>query len=116
IQVMPKPPLGIEYVLNNQDIDTGVEAETDDQLRARAKKALEAAGKATYVSIQSAIQRIEGVKSIRIQDRPENVSGIVRIVVDGGNADEVEKAIYNTRSAGIFVELRKPKTAKVDAE
>ncbi|OLD04400.1 MAG: hypothetical protein AUJ07_03985 [Crenarchaeota archaeon 13_1_40CM_3_53_5] len=114
IQVMPKPPLGLEYVINNQDISTGTDAETDEQLRARAKKALEAAGKATLVSIESAIRRIEGVKSILIQDRPDNVAGVIRVVVDGGEDKEVQRAIDDTRSAGIFVEFARPKKASID--
>ncbi len=114
IQVMPRPPLGVEYVVNKQDIITGVDAENEDQLRLRAKKALEAAGKATLLSIESAIRRIEGVRSILIQDRPDNVPGIIRVVVDGGETESVQRAIDETRSAGIYVELRRPKIASID--
>jgi uncharacterized phage protein gp47/JayE len=114
IQLMPKPPLGVEYVINKQDILTGVDEEADEQLRARAKKALEAAGKATLVSIESSIRRIEGVRSILIQDRPDNVPGIIRVVVDGGEVETVKKAIEETRSAGVYVEFRRPRIATVD--
>lgn len=114
IQLMPRPPLGVEYVVNKQDIVTGIDAESDDQLRLRAKKALEAAGKATLLSIESAIRRIEGVRSILIQDRPDNVAGVIRVVVDGGETETVQKAIDETRSAGIYVELRRPKIANID--
>ena len=114
IQVMPKPPVGVEYVINQQDILTGVDEEGDEQLRARAKKALEAAGKATLVSIESAIRRIEGVRSILIQDRPDNVPGIVRVVVDGGETDLISMAIEDTRSAGVYVEFQRPRIATID--
>jgi uncharacterized phage protein gp47/JayE len=114
IQLMPKPPVGVEYVINKQDILTGVDEEADEQLRARAKKALEAAGKATLVSIESSIRRIEGVRSILIQDRPDNVPGIIRVVVDGGETDQIKKAIEETRSAGVYVEFQRPRIATVD--
>jgi Baseplate J-like protein len=115
IQLMPKPPVGVEYVINKQDILTGVDEEADEQLRARAKKALEAAGKATLVSIESSIRRIEGVRSILIQDRPDNVPGIIRVVVDGGETEVIRNAIEETRSAGICVEFQRPRIATVDA-
>ncbi len=114
IQVMPRPPSGVEYVVNKQDILTGVDPESDEQLRVRAKKALESAGKATLVSVESSIRRIEGVRSILIQDRPDNVPGIIRVVVDGGESDEIERAINETRSAGIYVEFQRPKVATID--
>jgi len=114
IQVMPRPPPGVEYVANKQDILTGVDAESDEELRSRAKRALEAAGKATLVSIESAIRRIEGVRSILVQDRPDNVPGIVRVVVDGGETDLIREAIDATRSAGVYVEFQRPKVATID--
>jgi len=114
IQLMPKPPVGVEYVVNQQDILSGVDEEADEQLRARAKKALESAGKATLVSIESSIRRIEGVRSILIQDRPDNVPGIIRVVVDGGETEVIKKAIEETRSAGIYVEFQRPRIATLD--
>lgn len=115
IEVMPKPPLGIEYVVNKEAIFTGTEAESDEQLRDRAKKALEAAGKATLSAMESAIRRIEGVRSVLVQDRPESVAGIVKVIVDGGSDPSVRTAIDQTRSAGIYVEFRRPRIAAVDA-
>jgi baseplate J-like protein len=114
VQLMPRPPLGVEYVVNRQDIVTGTEPERDDELRARAKKALESAGKATLASIESSIRRIEGVRSLLVQDRPDNVAGIIRVVVDGGETGLIQKAIDETRSAGIYVEFQRPKIASVD--
>jgi hypothetical protein len=114
IAVMPKPPLGIEYVVNKEAIFTGTEAETDEQLRDRAKKALEAAGKATLSAMESAIRRIEGVRSVLVQDRPENVAGIVKVIVDGGGDQSVMSAINETRSAGVYVEFQRPRIAAID--
>ncbi len=114
VTVMPRPPVGVEYVINREDISTGTDAENDEELRGRAKKALEAAGKATLLSLESAIRRVEGVKTLRIEDTPEGVPGIVSVVVDGGDTIAIEAAINDTRSAGIKVEFSRPKIAQVD--
>ncbi len=114
VTVMPHPPVGVEYVINREDISTGTDAESDEELRGRAKKALEAAGKATLISLESAVRRVEGVKTLRIEDTPDGVPGIVRVTVDGGDTAAVENAINDTRSAGIKVEFSRPKIAQVD--
>ncbi len=115
VTVMPRPPVGVEYVINREDVSTGTDAESDDELRNRAKKALEAAGKATLISLESAIRRVEGVKTLRIEDTPDGVPGIVSLVVDGGDTEAIQNAINDTRSAGIKVEFSRPKIAQVDA-
>lgn len=114
VTVMPRPPVGVEYVINRGDISTGTDAESDDELRTRAKRALEAAGKATLISLESAVRRVEGVKTLRIEDTPDDIPGIVRVVVDGGDSAAIENAINDTRSAGIKVEFSRPKLAQVD--
>lgn len=114
ITVMPQPPVGVEYVINREDIVNGAEAEADDELRERAKHALEVAGKATLVSLESAVKGIEGVDSVMIEDRPDGVAGIVKIIVDGGEASEIERVIKDTRAAGIKVEFSRPRTVHID--
>jgi len=108
VGVMPQPLLGVEYVINKGDITNGVEAEGDDELRERSKHALEFAGKATYSSLESAIRSVEGVRSLLIEDMPENVSGLVRVIVDGGDMEEIKQIIDETRAAGIKVEVSRP--------
>jgi uncharacterized phage protein gp47/JayE len=71
IIVMPQPLVGVEYVNNRGDILTGVDVETDNDLRERAKHALEVAGKATFVSLESAVKGVEGVSSVLIEDIPD---------------------------------------------
>lgn len=115
ITVMPQPLVGVEYVINREDILNGVEAETDDELRERARHALEMAGKATLVSLESAIRGIEGVNSVMIEDMPDGVAGIVKIIVDGGEASEIERVIEDTRAAGVKVEFSPPEVVRIDA-
>ena len=114
ITVMPQPLVGVEYVINRQDILNGADEETDDELRHRAKKALEVAGKATLISLDSAVRGVEGVSSVRIEDMPEGVPGLVKIIVDGGDTETIKNVIEDVRAAGIKVEFLRPKPVYID--
>lgn len=115
ITIMPQPVVGVEYVINKGDISNGSEAETDEELRERARHALEFAAKATTSSLDSALKSIKGVNSILIDEMPGGVPGIVRVIVDGGEEGEIRRVIDETRAAGIRVELLRPKTVHIDA-
>ena len=114
VTIMPQPVQGVEYVINKGDISNGVETETDSELRERAEHALEFAGKATYSSLETAIRAVEGVRSLLIEDKPEGVAGIVKVIVDGGDKDEIEQVISETRAAGIKVEFLRPRIVYID--
>lgn len=109
ITVMPSPPIGIEYVINKTDILNGTDQETDNDLRERAKHALEMAGKATITSLKSAVEGIEGiVGKVKVVDQPDGIPGIVQIIASGGDEQVIRDVIEDTRSAGILVEFRRP--------
>lgn len=109
ITVMPSPPVGIEYVINKSDILNGTDPESDADLRERAKHALEMAGKATLVSLKSAVQSVDGITGdVKVVDQPDGVPGIVQIIASGGDEQEINEVIENTRSAGILVEFKRP--------
>ena len=112
--VMPQPIQGVEYVINRRDILSGTNVEPDDSLRERARHALEVAGKATLVSLDSAIKGVEGVNTVLIEDQPEGVSGVVKVIVQGGDDEEIMRVIDETRAAGIRVEFSHPKIVSVD--
>lgn len=114
ITIMPQPVIGVEYVINKGDISNGSEAETDEELRERARHALEFAAKATPSSLDSALKSVKGVNSILIDEMPGGVPGIVRVVVDGGDEAEIRKVIDETRAAGIKVEFLRPKVVHID--
>jgi uncharacterized phage protein gp47/JayE len=114
ITVMPQPVPGVEYIINKADITNGVEEESDNELRQRATHALEFAGKATYTSLESAVRSVEGVRSILIEDMPDKIPGIVKIIVDGGETEKVLEVIEETRAAGIRVEIIRPSVVYID--
>lgn len=113
VTVMPQPIGGVEYVINKADIASGLEAEGDDELRLRARHALEFAGKATLPSLESAIRSVEGVHSLLIEDRPQDLPGIVRVIVDGGDMDKILSVVNETRAAGVKVEVLRPKIVHI---
>jgi uncharacterized phage protein gp47/JayE len=116
VNVMPKPVPGIEYVINKTDM-RGTEAETDPELRDRAKRALEMAGKATLRSLKAAVQGVEGVSGdVVVIDQPDGIPGVIQIIASGGNDAEISKVIEETRSAGIRVEFKRPQPVWLDIE
>jgi len=114
ISVMPQPLMGVEYVINREDILTGTDQESDAELRERAKRALEVAGKATLVSLEAGVRGVEGVDSILVEDMPDGVRGVVKIIVDGGDTEEIRRVIDDVRAAGIRVEFLRPNPVHID--
>ncbi|HEX5186280.1 MAG TPA: baseplate J/gp47 family protein, partial [Nitrososphaeraceae archaeon] len=114
INVMPKPPIGVDRVLNRMNTEGGSDFEYDEYLRDRAKKILDEKGKATVLSLQTAVESIEGVNSTKIIDMPDEISGIVKVIVDGGDSNEIEKTIEETKAAGVKVEFDRPNTVLLD--
>lgn len=117
INVMPKPPVGVDKVINRSAMFGGADSETDESLRERAKKVLDVKGKATLESLRTALTGIEGVGSDPVLiDMPDNIPGIVKAIVDGGDTEQIEKVIENTRAAGIRVEFSRPKIVLLDLD
>ncbi len=114
ITTMPQPPVGIEFVINRRGIAGGVEAESDGNLRTRAKRTLQSIGKATLPSLEGALRAVEGVRSAIIEEMPGGAVGIVRAVVQGGELAQIEKVVQDTRAAGIKVELSRPEMLYAD--
>jgi uncharacterized phage protein gp47/JayE len=115
ISMMPAAIPGIDYVINKSDIMGGAEVEGDEELRARAKRAMERAGKATIRALQLAVQGVEGVTGeVVVIDQPDGVPGIIQVIATGGDQAEIEQAIEETRSAGIRVEFKRPISVPLD--
>jgi len=115
LTVMPRPAIGVEYVINLKDILNGTDPETDAELRERAKHALEMAGKGTLASIRSAVRGVEGVSGeVKVVDQPDGIPGIVQVIASGGDDEEIRQVIEETRSAGIKVEFKRPVVVPLD--
>lgn len=129
ITLMNRPLLGIDWITNPDQTTFGTEPETDAQLRLRAKAQLERAGKTTIRALKYALLalrvqsggKISQIKEndIKIEEDFSRGPGLVRILLDAdeNNTDlvrEVNRAIYETRAAGIAVvhNLKQPSSGE----
>jgi uncharacterized phage protein gp47/JayE len=109
LTVMPTPPRGVDGgVVNEKPLTGGEAAEADDQLRERAKHALERAGNATLNAIHYAVLNIDGVDSVEVRDFSIDQTiplGEVWVRISTGKPDlvvpQVIDVVDKTRAAGI---------------
>jgi uncharacterized phage protein gp47/JayE len=130
ITIMPQPVEGIEYVTNRTPLTGGSDPENDDELRERAKGELRALGKATYTSLKQQVESVPGVvRPIKIQELPmvytvgQNgesvripVAGVVRAIVDGGDLESIRRVVDETRAAGVYVEIVRPRLVVLEVK
>lgn len=112
IVVMPTPPTGIDGITNESALTGGTEAEPDDQLRERAKHALERAGNATLDAIRFALLGIEGVSGVTVTDHATDETiplgeVWVRWAGDPAVALLVDQVIASTRAAGVVARIQR---------
>jgi len=108
ITIMPTPPIGVNTVTNGLPLTGGKDEEPDEQLRERAKHALETSGRATLNAIKFAVLDVDKVEGVEVADRSMDDSiplGEVRVRFSGGDVDKVREAVEQTRAAGIFARL-----------
>lgn len=114
ITVMNTSIIGIQYVTNNVEFVGGSDAETDDELRARAKQALAGLGKGTTTALRSAIIDIPGVVDAIVMDLSRGIgtSDVVVVTNDIPPSDALKNTINDvartTKAAGIDVAIVYP--------
>jgi hypothetical protein len=108
ITIMPTPPTGIQGVFNAEPTANGKPAESDDQLRERARFHLERLGNATLNAIKFAVLEIDGVEGVEVTDHTQDSAiplGEVHVSYTGSTLDAVSKVVEDTRAAGILAVL-----------
>lgn len=107
ISYVNRPVAGISTVENPQATSLGAPTETDAQLRERAKRTLERAGKATINAIRYGLMEVPGVESVAVSDDPVSEPGVVKVTVEGLDTPEARQRAIATlnelRAAGIRV-------------
>lgn len=103
ITVMARPIAGIASVINPEGTAQGQAAETDEELRARAKQAIEQAGRATPAAIRSALLGVPDVRSVELREDFLHEPGQVQLTVDCAESavGEVLAALEANRAAGV---------------
>jgi hypothetical protein len=110
VVIMPTPPPGVDGVVNEAPISGGQSAESDEQLRDRAKHALERKGNATLAAIKFAVLDVDGVEGVEVVDNSADSAiplGEVRVRYSGGDDAAVLAVVEQTRAAGILARLEK---------
>jgi uncharacterized phage protein gp47/JayE len=108
--IMPTPPTGVDGVVNEAPIGGGQSAEPDDQLRERAKHALERSGNATLNAIKFAVLDVDGVDGVEVADHSADGTiplGEVRVRYSSGDEAAVQARVESTRAAGILARLER---------
>jgi uncharacterized phage protein gp47/JayE len=120
IVIMPTPPRGVDGVTNALPTAGGHDPEPDDQLRERARHALETAGKATLNALRFAILDVDGVEAVEVVDHQADSSiapGEVRVLFSGRDTEDVrnkvQETIDRTRAAGVLVNARMIETVLI---
>jgi uncharacterized phage protein gp47/JayE len=109
LTVIHRPILGVDAVTNSQAMSYGGAPEPDDALRARATRALEAAGGATLGALTGALTTIAGIREqdIRIVEDHVSAPGTVQVSIaadlDETHARAAAELIEQYRPAGIRV-------------
>ena len=110
ITVVNQPIFGISGVVNDAPTVFGGAGESDPELRDRAKKVAERAGKATPRAIVTALIEVGGLKEndIRVVEQLQLRPGVVEVFVARDPEEElaalVQEAILASRAAGVRVE------------
>jgi uncharacterized phage protein gp47/JayE len=110
VVIMPTPPSGVDGVMNEAPITGGQSSESDEQLRDRAKHALERKGNATLNAIKFAVLDVDGVEGVEVFDNSLDSSvplGEVHVRYSGGDDSTVLDVVEQTRAAGILAKLEK---------
>lgn len=122
LSFMPRPILGIERVENQADLRPGLNEETDDELRDRARHAVDDSNLGTLSALRSAVAS-RGYADVKIEEQPQ-LPGTLEILVDARHSElslndmqNLKLAINEAKPAGVYVSIRgiEPKPIKVRA-
>ena len=112
LTVLERAIAGIDRVSNDEATFRATEDETDDQLRARARRAIHAAGKGTPDAIRFGLESLPFVTAVTLSEYPEPgipMPGWLRIDValsedNDANRRLVDSRIDEFRPAGIYID------------
>lgn len=112
LTVLERAIAGIDRVTNDEATFRATEDETDDQLRARARRAIHAAGKGTLDAIRFGIESLPFVSGMTLSEYPEPtvpMPGMLRVDVALSQDNEfnrrlVDSRIVELRPAGIHID------------
>lgn len=120
VVVISSSIMGVAEVDNPNDIIGGVDDETDDELRDRAKEALVKMGRGTCEAIRVAVSEIEGVVDCNVYDMRSGIGTVDVFVVSEQIPmpeellNKIDNTVEETKAAGIKHYIRVPDIKYVD--
>ncbi|WP_455392284.1 baseplate J/gp47 family protein [[Eubacterium] cellulosolvens] len=122
ITALETPIIGVDKVINKKPTTIGTERETDEELRARARATVLAAGKATPEAIRNVVLGIPGVRGVTVNEMPSGIPGEIDVIIDGLDLTDkesptyqrVEETIDQVRPAGIHVNIKSTDTIRTN--
>lgn len=109
VNVIVNPKTGVSAVINNNAFEGGRNTETDDEFRKRYYESVDFAGGVNTNAIVAEIyESVESVIAVTCEENDTdeyNANGLpphsIEVVVYGGLDDEIAKAIFQRKAAGI---------------
>lgn len=114
LAVLERAIAGVSSVVNAEGTWAAAEDESDDQLRARARRAIHATGKGTRDALRFGLESLPFVSAVSIAEYPDAsvpMPGQVLLMVacsedTPGNRAIVAQRVEELRPAGIFIDTR----------
>ena len=109
LSVLHRPILGVEEVVNVQPLTFGGAAETDEEVRVRARRALETSGRSTIGAIRGALASLDEIREqdILIEEDHLAFPGLIKVVIaaelDDDTARAASRLLEEYRPAGIEI-------------
>lgn len=112
LTVLERAIAGVDRVTNDEPTFRATDEETDDQLAARARRAIHATGKGTRDAIRYGLEGLPFVSAVTLSEYPDEavpLPGILRLDVALSEDNErhrrlVDQRLESLRPAGIFVD------------
>lgn len=101
------PLFGVDSVINVDEIEGGLDVESDDEFRTRYKESYSRVGGSTVPATTAALLDVDGVVDVDVRENVtmEELDGIppksFECFVYGGDEDDIINAIYENKAAGI---------------
>ncbi|MEX2262655.1 MAG: baseplate J/gp47 family protein [Bryobacteraceae bacterium] len=112
LTVLERAISGIDRVTNDEATYRATEAETDDQFRNRARRAIHATGKGTLDALRYGLEGLTFVSAVTLSEYPDPsvpLPGMLRVDIALSEDNELNRRIADSRveelrPAGIYVE------------
>lgn len=104
---LPRPIAGVDAVSNPGDLVLRQREETDDELRARARRLVLSSNTGTVAALEEAARSL-GIREVQVIENPEGRPGEVEVVLGDRDIapqllEEVKNRLENVRPAGIVL-------------